>query len=216
MAKDPAVLFYTSDFLSGTFTMTDEQVGKYIRLLCLQHQKGLLTEKDMVSICKEYDSDVYSKFVKEGETYYNQRMKDEADRRKRFSDSRANNRKKKTSEKDMNNICNSYEKHMETENETVTINVNNTVFSIEKCKEIALKDDRWVKVNKTNDEELIRFNEYLQKQGIYELNPAEYKRYFHHLKAKKPDKVQKELTMDDWRRLAQEQDELEKQLKKSA
>lgn len=91
-----------------------------------------------------------------------------------------------------------------------------SVFSIERCKEIALKDDRWVKGNKTNDEELIRFNEYLQKQGIYELNPAEYKRYFHHLKEKKPDKVQKELTMDDWRRLAQEQDELEKQLKKSA
>ena len=46
MSKDPAVLFYTSDFLSGTFTMTNEQVGKYIRLLCLQHQKGRLTEKD--------------------------------------------------------------------------------------------------------------------------------------------------------------------------
>ena len=211
MAKDPAVLFYTSDFLSGTFTMTDEQVGKYIRLLCLQHQKGLLTEKDMVSICKEYDSDVYSKFVKEGETYYNQRMKDEADRRKRFSDSRANNRKKKTSEKDMNNICNSYEKHMETENETVTINVNNTVFSIEKCKEIALKDDRWVKVNKTNDTELIRFNEYLQKQGIYELNPAEYKRYFHHLKEKKPDKVKQKLTIEDYRRMALEEDQKLKQ-----
>jgi len=32
--------------------MTDEQVGKYIRLLCLQHQKGYLTEKDMISIRK--------------------------------------------------------------------------------------------------------------------------------------------------------------------
>ena len=49
MAKDPAVLFYTSDFLSGTFTMTNEQVGMYIRLLCLQHQKGKLSEKDMLS-----------------------------------------------------------------------------------------------------------------------------------------------------------------------
>jgi len=55
MAKDPAVLFYTSDFLSGTFTMTDEQVGKYMRLLCIQHQKGMLTEQDMLSICKAYD-----------------------------------------------------------------------------------------------------------------------------------------------------------------
>lgn len=211
MAKDPAVLFYTSDFLSGTFTMTDEQVGKYIRLLCLQHQKGLLTEKDMVSICKEYDSDVYSKFVKEGEMYYNQRMKDEADRRKRFSDSRANNRKKKTSEKDMNNICNSYEKHMETENETVNVNIINTLFSIENCKKIALKDDKWVRLNKTNETELNRFNEYLQKQSIYELNPAEYKRYFHHLKEKKPDKVKQKLTIEDYRRMALEEDQKLKQ-----
>ena len=42
MAKDPAFLFYSNDFLTGTYTMTDEQVGKYIRLLCLQHQKGEL------------------------------------------------------------------------------------------------------------------------------------------------------------------------------
>ena len=62
MAKDPAVLFYTSDFLTGTLTMSDEQVGKYIRLLCLQHQKGKLSKKDMLNICKSYDEDVFSKF----------------------------------------------------------------------------------------------------------------------------------------------------------
>ena len=38
--KDPAFLFYSSDFLTGTMFFTDEQVGKYIRLLCAQHQKG--------------------------------------------------------------------------------------------------------------------------------------------------------------------------------
>ena len=50
MAKDPAVLFYTSDFLSSTFTMSDEQVGRYIRLLCIQHQKGKLADKDLKNI----------------------------------------------------------------------------------------------------------------------------------------------------------------------
>ncbi len=29
-----------------SFTMDNEQVGKYIRLLCLQHQKGKSTEAD--------------------------------------------------------------------------------------------------------------------------------------------------------------------------
>jgi hypothetical protein len=106
MSKDPAVLFYTSDFLSGTFTMTDEQVGKYIRLLCLQHQKGRLTEKDMLSICKGYDSDVYEKFDLVDGCYINKRMYEEAEKRSKFTESR----RKNASAKHMPN-------HMENENE---------------------------------------------------------------------------------------------------
>ena len=60
--KDPAFLFYSSDFLSGTMLMSDEDVGKYIRLLCLQHQKGHLKEKEMLNICKEFNEDIFSKF----------------------------------------------------------------------------------------------------------------------------------------------------------
>ena len=53
--KNPAVLLYTSDFLAGTLLMTNEEVGAYIKLLCLQHQKGHLSEKDMKNICNSYD-----------------------------------------------------------------------------------------------------------------------------------------------------------------
>lgn len=126
MSKDPAVLFYTSDFLTGTFTMTDDQVGKYIRLLCLQHQKGFLCEKDMLKICKTYDEDIYSKFIKEGDNYYNARMKTESDRRKKYSESRAENRKQKdekplkTNKTKTKNISKTYVKHMETEIENET------------------------------------------------------------------------------------------------
>lgn len=92
MAKDPAVLFYTSDFLSSTFTMSDEQVGRYIRLLCIQHQKGKLTDKDFKSILTDEDIDVFEKFIKEADGfYYNQRMKDETIRRKNFTESRKHN-----------------------------------------------------------------------------------------------------------------------------
>ena len=59
--KDPAFLFYSGDFLSGTMLMSDEEVGQYIRLLCLQHQKGHLREKDMISICKECNEEIYWK-----------------------------------------------------------------------------------------------------------------------------------------------------------
>ena len=129
--RDPAFLFYSSDFLSGTMLMTNEQVGQYIKLLCLQHQKGHLKEKDMLNICNSYDEDIFSKFQKDDEgNFYNERLENEINRRKAYSESRRNNRKKKdltlkenqTYEKDMLNICNSYEKHMGTETVTKTIN----------------------------------------------------------------------------------------------
>lgn len=123
--KDPAFLFYSSDFLSGTMLMTNEDVGKYIRLLCLQHQKGHLKEKDLLSICKEHNEEIFSKFKQDEEgNYYNERLEYEANKRKSYSESRRNNRKKKTYEKDMKNICNSYEEHMENEN----ININNKEY----------------------------------------------------------------------------------------
>lgn len=134
--KDPAFLFYTSDFLTGTLTMTDEQVGKYIRLLCLQHQKGRLTEKDMLFICKSYDEDIFSKFEQNGDgRYFNRRLEEETTRRKKYSESRAKNRasgKKESNnnppkEEDTKIICESYDKHMETETETE--NIFNPSFS---------------------------------------------------------------------------------------
>lgn len=130
--KDPAFLFYSSDFLSGTMLMTDEEIGQYIKLLCLQHQKGHLKEKDMLNICKTYNEDIFSKFKKDEEgNYYNERLEYEANKRKAYSESRRNNRKKKeTYEKDMKNICNSYEQHMgnanANENRNININKNNS------------------------------------------------------------------------------------------
>ena len=123
MAKDPAVLFYTSDFLSGTFTMDNEQVGKYIRLLCLQHQKGKLSEKDMLSICKAYDNEIWDKFKVEDGLYYNDRMYNETIRRQKFSESRRNNAKSPKKE----STSEAYAKHMETETENRTITINENI-----------------------------------------------------------------------------------------
>jgi hypothetical protein len=127
MAKDPAVLFYTSDFISGTITMTDEERGRYILLLCLQHQKGKLTDRDMETIKEMQEVQLKFERLEDG-FYYNIRMKEEAEKRKSYSESRRNNRKSKLPQKDMNNISLSYHKdmnnislsyvkHMENENE---------------------------------------------------------------------------------------------------
>jgi len=130
MAKDPAVLFYTADFMTGTMTMSHEQVGKYIRLLCLQHQKFILSEKDMYSICGEYDEDVFNKFINdENGCYYNKRMMEEQLKRIQYSESRSKNRKSKPEsyENHMKIISKSYEKHMENENENENENINTII-----------------------------------------------------------------------------------------
>ena len=126
MSKDPAVLFYTSDFLSGTFTMTDEQVGKYIRLLCLQHQKGKLTEKDMLSICKAYDNEIYEKFDQVDGFFINDRMYNESIRRSKFTESRRNNAK--SVKNDSISVASAKHMHTHMETETETINVNKDIF----------------------------------------------------------------------------------------
>lgn len=125
MAKDPAVLFYTSDFLSGTMLMRNDQVGKYIKLLCIQHQQGHLSEEDMLEICGAYDERIFSKFVKdENGLYYNVRMEVEANKRRAYIESRSNNRKGNKNE-DMNedmkkhmneDMSNHMTEHMENEN----------------------------------------------------------------------------------------------------
>lgn len=124
MAKDPAFLFYTQDFMTGTMFFTDEQVGKYIRLLCAQHQHGRLSEKHMLSICSAYDFEIYSKFKRDEEgMYYNERLEDETVRRKKYTESR-----KKNAEGKKHML-----QHMETEN-------TNTIHSVLDSNGIAKKE----------------------------------------------------------------------------
>ena len=170
MAKDPAVLFYTSDFLSGTFTMDNEQVGKYIRLLCLQHQKGKLSEKDMISICKAYDNEIWDKFKIEDGLYYNERMFNETIRRQKFSESRRNNAKSPKKE----STSEAYAKHMETETENRTITINENInidfewFWNDYDKKVGDKQKLKKKWNKLTDEERQNAMNYLDlyKQSV--------------------------------------------------
>lgn len=121
MAKDPAFLFYSNDFLSGTYTMTNEQVGMYIRLLCLQHQKGRLSELDMLYICNTHVVSVFDKFTKdEHGFYYNERLEQESIKRKTYSESRKRNISKRYEGKD----APTYVVHMENENENINKDIS--------------------------------------------------------------------------------------------
>lgn len=92
MAKDPAVLFYTSDFLAGVSFFTDEQTGQYIKLLCQQHQLGFIPKNHMITVCKSNDNPVMAKFMVDSEgNYYNERMRIESEKRAKYCASRSNN-----------------------------------------------------------------------------------------------------------------------------
>ena len=90
--KDPAFLFYTSDFLGGIADLTMEERGQYITMLCFQHLKGSVSEKTIrlnlgsVSVC------VLDKFIRdENGELYNKRLREEIVKRNNFTESRRNN-----------------------------------------------------------------------------------------------------------------------------
>lgn len=74
MAKDPAFLFYASDFLTGTMFMSNEQVGIYIRLLCSQHQHGGLIDKISFNSMVGENIIIKSKFTETESGFYNERL----------------------------------------------------------------------------------------------------------------------------------------------
>lgn len=121
MGKDPAVLFYTSDFLTGTEFFTFEQKGQYIQLLCVQHQNGHLPTDYMLKILGSESNPVWKKFTKDDQgLWYQNRMESETKRRKEYSESRRkniSNRYVDTYEGDM-------KPHMETDTETTTKDVS--------------------------------------------------------------------------------------------
>ena len=104
--KDPAFLFYTSDFLTGTQFMSDEQVGVYIRILCAQHQHGHLSERKMQQLCRgiagaDAVQEVMCKFERDADgNFYNARLDQEINKRKEFAEKQRDKAKKRWRDKD--------------------------------------------------------------------------------------------------------------------
>lgn len=121
MPKDPAFLFYTGDFSTGTQFFTDSQVGIYLRLLMAQHQHGHLSVEQVNHISKTHDPVVMKKFKVDADgNFYNERLELEIERRKKFTDSRSSNKlgKKKSYDNHMKKTRKSYVNHMENEDES--------------------------------------------------------------------------------------------------
>ena len=136
--NDPAVLFYTSDFLTGVMDMSMEERGQYITLLCYQHQKGHIKEETIRLLVGNVSINVLNHFkVDEEGKYYNNRMDIEKEKRHLFTESRRNNgkkggRPKKIEENHMENLMDSHmDNHMKNENKNININnnSNNNIYN---------------------------------------------------------------------------------------
>jgi hypothetical protein len=120
MAKDPAFLFYPGDWSLGTMHLTLLQKGCYMELLVLQFAKDKFTEaqaKHMLG--SSFDlawPSLREKFRTDGTYYWNERLKLEKEKRKKFTDSRRNNGSiRKSVKKNYEHMV----EHMEDENENL-------------------------------------------------------------------------------------------------
>jgi hypothetical protein len=134
MAKDPAFLFYSSDFLNGVADLTMEERGQFITLLCLQHQKGTLTDKTIRLSLGSVSVDVLSKFSKDKDgNFFNERLSEEIEKRIQFTESRRNNGSKGGRPKNNTKPLglakhNLMEDVNENENEDININKSKCTF----------------------------------------------------------------------------------------
>ena len=131
MAKDPAFLFYTSDFLTGTIMMDMTERGQYITILCLLHQHGgFLPMEQLEFVVGKISSRLLVKFeVNEKNELFNKRLLQETTKRQAFCQSRRENIQKRYKKA-------TYEgtsvQHMENENENEDEIVNRDVKRKEK------------------------------------------------------------------------------------
>lgn len=127
MAKDPAFLFYTQDFIVGTMHMTYEQRGIYICLLCSQHQHGGLIDKASFNAMVGENEIIRKKFIETNDGFFNERLSLEMAKRAKKSTNLSLNAQKR-----WQNQCNSNaiasNLHMPIENEDENEDEDNNAF----------------------------------------------------------------------------------------
>lgn len=110
--KDPALLWYFSDWFSGTATLTRHHKGAYMDLLSVQFNQGKLTLDEIKTVLgSDFGSSwpaLQKKFKFEDNLYFNERLQQEKDKRANYTESRRKNAK-----------------HMPKHMEDINIDINN-------------------------------------------------------------------------------------------
>jgi len=103
--------------------------------------------------------------------------------------SKAKKAKKGDNDNDNDNV-NDNDTDNDNDNDNVNDTDNDTIIIkelfLENCKEIALKDEKWLRIAKTNSEELEAFNDHCILIGLSKKTPIDYKRHFVNWKKQNP------------------------------
>lgn len=148
MAKDPAFLFYSQDFLTGVSDLTMEERGQYITLLCLQHQKGHLSKKIIDISVPGVSPDVLSKFIVDNSgLFFNKRLDEEKEKRRKHSEKQRDRAKKGWKTRNATAYATALPLEDENENEDVIENTSSLkstekLSSYEPINEL-LSDQQW-------------------------------------------------------------------------
>lgn len=87
---DPYFRFFPSDYMMRTRLLDYAEKGKYIDLLCLQHQFGRLSEDDFNRIDKDHSTRLRSLFtVDEQGRYYDPELEEEQKRRREYHENQS-------------------------------------------------------------------------------------------------------------------------------
>lgn len=155
MGKDPALLWYPSDWKDGTELMTFEEKGAYMTLLMAQFSVGKLSEEQIKKLLGNdfkglWDS-IKHKFAQTDDgCFYNIRLQEEKEKRVRYTESRKNNKKGKNqycgghmTDHTTKHMTDHMNGHMENRNRNININVD-TKYSINTmyAKQISDSDEK--------------------------------------------------------------------------
>lgn len=89
MSDNPAFLLYSQDFLIGCAEFSHTEIGQYFRILCYMHQKGRMNEQTIRLLVGSISDKVKSKFsVDESDMWYNERLEQVIEERRKFVESR--------------------------------------------------------------------------------------------------------------------------------
>lgn len=183
--KDPAFLFYPGDWLSGTIGMTFEEKGAYFELLMVQFSRGHMSNDLCTQVVGKLWDKVKFKFNQDDEgLWYNERLDIEKNRRKRFVDSRNNNKKGTNQHKSETHVKAHTSGHMTShmENRNINIDLNNNIN--ESVKILGEKSDLYLTIRpETLGSIKYRINGEDGLNEIYQINMShisrpEFKRKF--------------------------------------